>query len=174
MHFEKWDIFDENGNFSGKTIIRNKAQLKPGEYHLVVHIWVVSRDGRALIQRRAETKREMPGIWAANGGCAVAGESSFDAAKRELEEELGIVSDETTLKKVLRLKKRNSLVDIWMIVTDISVEDLTLQESEVAEAKWVTVGELKDMVRTGKYHNYSKGYFDIFFKTINNPEGVLE
>ena len=115
MIFEKWDIIDENGNLSGKTVLRGNVHLKPGEYHLVVHIWVISPDGKILIQRRSDTKKLMPGEWAATGGAAISGEDSFTAAQRELFEELGISSDRSTLKKALRLKRRNSLLDIWYI-----------------------------------------------------------
>ncbi len=172
MFFEKWDILDENGKFLGKTTFRNKAQLKPGEYHLVVHIWVVSSDGKILIQRRSDNKKFMPGEWAATGGAAISGEDSFTAAGRELFEELGITSDETTLKNVLRLKRRNSLLDIWLIVSDLTVEELKLQESEVAEARWVTLGELEEMVKTNKFHNYGKEYFERVFDKIKSVKGA--
>ncbi len=172
MFFERWDILDENGKTLGKTVLRNKAQLKPGEYHLVVHIWVVSGDGKVLIQRRSDTKKLMPGEWAATGGAAVAGEDSFTAASRELYEELGISSDKTTLKQILRLKRRNSLLDIWLICCNPESQELHLQESEVAEAKWVTLDELNGMIKNNKFHNYGKEYFERVFEKINNTKGV--
>lgn len=172
MFFERWDILDENGKSSGKTVLRNKAQLRPGEYHLVVHIWVVSSDGRILIQRRSDTKKLMPGEWAATGGAAISGEDSFTAASRELYEELGISSNKESLKKILRLKRRNSLLDIWLIASDLTVDELSLQESEVAEAKWVTLDELKTMVKNNKFHNYGREYFERVFEKIENTEGV--
>ncbi|MBQ6847532.1 MAG: NUDIX domain-containing protein [Clostridia bacterium] len=172
MFFEKWDVLDENGNSRGKTVLRNKAQLRPGEYHLVVHIWVISSDNRILIQRRSDTKKLMPGEWAATGGAAIAGEDSFTAASRELYEELGISSTKESLKKILRLKRRNSLLDIWLIASDLTVDELSLQESEVAEAKWVSLSELKNMVKTNKFHNYGKEYFERVFEKIENTKGV--
>ena len=173
MFFEKWDILDENGNHLGKTTFRNNAQLKPGEYHLVVHIWVVSSDGKILIQRRADTKKFMAGEWAATGGAAISGEDSFTAAARELFEELGIKSDKNTLKKILRLKRKHSLLDIWLIVSNLTVAQLTLQESEVAEAMWVTSAELEDMIKNDKFHNYGKEYFDRVFDKIKNVKGEI-
>ncbi len=167
MLFEKWDILDENGKSLGKTVHRNRVQLRIGEYHLVVHIWIVSKEGNLLIQRRAETKREMPGEWAANSGCATSGESSFNAARRELKEELGIELKENEIKKILRLKRRNSLIDVWMLETDISVEELTLQETEVAQAKWVSRNELMSMIKNGEFHNYGKDYFEKVFGEID-------
>lgn len=172
MFFERWDILDENGKSQGKTVPRNRAQFKQGEYHLVVHIWVISGDGRILIQRRSDTKKLMPGEWAATGGAAISGEDSFTAASRELFEELGIKSNKENLKKILRLKRRNSLLDIWLITSDLTVNELKLQESEVAEAKWVTFDELKIMVESNKFHNYGKEYFERVFEKIENTKGV--
>ena len=97
MSIEIWDVLDENGALTGKTALRGKGVLKSGEYHLVVHIWIVSSTGMFLIQRRADDKKLMPGEWAATGGAAISGEDSFAAAKRELFEELGIKSDEKSL-----------------------------------------------------------------------------
>ena len=173
MFVEKWDILDENGTPTGKTTLRGKNFLKSGEYHLVVHIWIFSSDGKLLIQKRSNTKQLMPGEWAATGGAAISGESSYTAAKRELFEELGITSDETTLKKAFRIKRRNSLLDVWTISCDIPAESLKLQKSEVSEAKWVTFETLESMIKNGDYHNYGKEYFKRVFESINLNEGAL-
>ena len=172
MFFEKWDVLDENGKSLGKTVFRGNVQLRPGEYHLVVHIWVVSPQGEILIQRRSDSKVLMPGEWAATGGAAISGEDSFTAAQRELSEELGISSDKDTLKKILRLKRRNSLLDIWFITKNINIEDLRLQESEVAEVKWVTEAELREMVKNNQFHNYGKEYFSRVFDKITRIKGA--
>lgn len=172
MNKEIWDILDGNGNLTGKTAVRGKSFLKPGEYHLVVHIWIVSPDGKFLLQRRSDNKKLMPGEWAATGGAAVSGESSFEAAKRELFEELSIESNENTLKKILRLKRRNSLLDVWMIVCDKEPQQLTLQKSEVAEVRWVEESELQDMISKGLFHNYGKEYFSQVLKEIERHKGV--
>ena len=173
MIAEKWDILDENGLPTGKTTLRGKNFLKNGEYHLVVHIWVFSSDGKLLIQRRSDDKPLMPGEWAATGGAAVSGESSYTAANRELFEELGIKSNKTTLKKLLRIKRRNSLLDIWLIICDTPAEDLRLQQSEVAEAKWIEKSELCHMIDNGEFHNYGKEYFNAVFEKIENFKGAL-
>lgn len=173
MIIEKWDIIDENGNRTGKTTLRGKNSFKTGEYHLVVHIWIVSHDGRILIQRRSDEKKLMPGEWAATGGAAISGEDSFTAARRELFEELGIKTDETSLKKAIRIKKRNSLLDVWLTVCNTPAEELTLQESEVAEAKWVSCDELNEMIDDGRFHNYGKEYFMQVFEKIDMFIGAV-
>lgn len=173
MISEKWDILDDNGMPTGKTTLRGGCTLKSGEYHLVVHIWIASSDNKILIQRRSPEKKLMPGEWAATGGAAVAGEDSFSAASRELFEELGIKSDENSLKKLLRLKRRNSWLDVWYIECDTPAEKLTLQASEVAEAKWVTVAELNRMIEDGEFHNYGKEYFTNVFEKIDSLRMAL-
>ncbi len=172
METEIWDVLDSDGIVTGKTVARGRSYLKPGEYHLVVHIWIVSPDGRFLLQRRSDQKKLMPGEWAATGGAAISGESSYMAARRELYEELGIHSDEKTLGRILRLKRRNSLVDIWMITSNIGVEELSLQKSEVAEARWVTKDELQVMIEKGIFHNYGKDYFERVLEAIEANKGV--
>ncbi len=172
MKFEKWDILDENGNPTGRTTIRSRNLLKNGEYHLVVHIWVVSSNGDFLIQRRSDSKKLMPGEWAATGGAAIAGESSYTAANRELYEELGIPSNKNTLKKLLRIKRRNSLLDVWYILNNTPADELRLQESEVAEAKWISKKGLKNMIENGEFHNYGEAYFSKVFGEIENVQGV--
>ncbi len=170
---EKWDILNADGIPIGKTTLRGYCNLRPGEYHLVVHIWIVSSRGEFLIQRRSDNKKLMPGEWAATGGAAISGEDSYTAANRELYEELGIPSNKQTLKKLARIKRRNSLLDIWFINTDIAREDLRLQYNEVAEAKWVSREEFKDMIKNGNFHNYGKDYFDTVFEKIDEQLGVM-
>ncbi len=172
MIIEKWDILDENGLPTGKTTLRGKNLLKNGEYHLVVHIWIVSTDGRILLQRRSENKRLMPGEWAATGGAAVAGEDSFSAASRELFEELGIKRNRDNMQRAFRLKRRNSLLDVWFTVCDIPEKDLTLQKDEVAEVKWADISELEDMIKSGQFHNYGKEYFSRIFSKIETFRGA--
>lgn len=163
---EQWDILDKNGKFTGKRVTRSRVILAPGEYHLVVHIWVVGSDGRILIQRRSDTKPLMPGEWAATGGAAVSGESSVEAAKRELFEELSIIMNERNTRFIGRILRRNSLLDIYMVKSNIPITELKLQKEEVAEVKRVHINHLKRMIKTGKFHNYGKLYFDTVFAAI--------
>lgn len=173
MSVEYWDVFDENGRKTGKKVQRGTEVLKPGEYHLVVHIWVVSSDGRFLIQRRSSERKLMPGEWAATGGAAISGESSFEAAKRELAEELGLKRNRDTLVKLLRLKRKNSFLDVWITTCNLPAEDLVLQKSEVDTAKWVKMSELDRMIKEGEYHNYGEHYFDSVFEKIDDYRGTF-
>ena len=164
---EKWDILNSRGEPTGRRVNRGRrAILRAGEYHSVVHIWIIDSRGRLLIQRRSEKKHLMPGEWAATGGATIAGETPFASARRELFEELSIYSDENSLKKIATIKRRNSILTIWKIVKDVPVGALRLQKSEVSEVRWVTREELERMIADGKYHNYGREYFDIVFSAL--------
>ena len=52
-------------------------------------------------------------------------------------------------------------------------DELALQESEVADAKWVTEDELKEMITSGKFHNYGDEYFDRMFTQTKKYKGAL-
>lgn len=160
---EKWDILDSHGNLTGKSVVRQGVCLASGEYHLVVHIWIISSTGKLLIQRRSKNKKYMPGEWAATGGSVLSGETSRAAAKRELAEELGIHMPPDKFRFIAKFKRRNSFVDVWTVRCDVPPSRLHLQRSEVSSARWVTPDELKAMLAEGKYHNYGEEYFKTVF-----------
>ncbi len=169
---EVWDVLDKNGVPTGKTVVRKRVCLQKGEYHLVVHIWILGSDGRVLIQRRSFDKPLMPGEWAAIGGSALSGETACTAAKRELFEEMGIDVEPDELKLIRRMVRKNSILNIFLVCCDTPVSELTLQESEVSEAKWVHRNKLRQMIKCGDFHNYGKEYFDTVFGAFDRKSAL--
>jgi len=159
-NMEIWDILDENGNKTGKTIIRGE-KLKEGDYHLVVHIWIINSMGQILIQKRPEHLQYAPGVWANTGGSAILGEDSITAACREVKEELGIDVNKAGLLEPIRYKRNDNITDIWILYQDVNLENICLQKEEVNDVKWATVEELKKMIEDGSFHRYSDKYFDL-------------
>ena len=82
------DIYDENRNLTGRVHRRGSA-WKPGEYGVVVCVWVYDGAGHLLLTRRAKGK-SFAGTWENSGGAVKAGETSRQAVARELFEETGI------------------------------------------------------------------------------------
>ena len=52
MNVEIWDLYDAQGEKTGKTMIRGEA-IPVGFYHIGVHIWPMNDKGELLIQRRS-------------------------------------------------------------------------------------------------------------------------
>lgn len=155
---ERWDLLDEKGNKTGKTITK-KHEFKENDYHLFVHIWIVNSKGEMLIQKRADHLKNAAGLWAITGGAVFAGEDSMTAAKREVKEELGI--DIKLIGKPVRHRRRNAFTDIWLAQSDVNLEDIVLQKEEVTDVKWVRGQELKLMLEKGVFQRYDDKYFAI-------------
>ncbi|MBH1940550.1 NUDIX domain-containing protein [Mobilitalea sibirica] len=160
---EIWDIYDDCFMKTGRTHERGKPLAK-GDYHLVVHIYPINKKGEILIQKRAETISWKPGIWAATGGSAIAGEDAWTACQRELLEELGIKATKENSTLAFMYKRLDHFSTVWLVKTDIEIKDLKLQKSEVADAKWVTQKQLRKMIADGVFFEYS--YLDFLFKLI--------
>ena len=94
---ELWDIYDIDRQKTGKLCRRVDGKaLADQDYHLVVHICLFNPHGQLLIQRRQLDKAGYPGLWDVTAaGSALAGETSAQAAARELFEEMGIRHDFT-------------------------------------------------------------------------------
>ena len=82
------DVYDKDRNLTGR-VHRRGTRWKPGEYGLVVCVWVYDGKGNLLLTRRAPGK-SFAGTWENSGGAAKAGENSRAAIARELFEETGI------------------------------------------------------------------------------------
>lgn len=83
------DIVDEDDRVIGRT---TRAQMRREKLlHRVVAVLCRNRDGEIYVHRRTATKDLFPSLYDMfAAGTVEAGESYDDAARRELEEELGI------------------------------------------------------------------------------------
>ena len=170
---ESWDAYSVDRIPTGKSVVRGQEHPE-GLYHMVVHIAIFNSDGKLLIQRRCLEKPTFPGKWDVTvGGSALCGETSREAMHRELLEELGIAADRDKMLLLTRIKRRNSLLDVWLTESNAPAEKLTLQQTEVAEAKWITGKELKEMIKNGSFHNYGKEYFESVFEKIEDYRGAV-
>ena len=150
---EIWDILDGNGYASGRTINRGEI-LNDGEYHLVVHIWIVDEDGNFLIQRRPATVEWMPNIWATTGGSAIQGENSLTAAVRETSEELGLQIHPNRFVLYKRQKRTNDFTDIWIIKGKSEEFSPIVLSDEVADAKWAKAQDVIQMIYNQNFIEY--------------------
>ncbi|HSX42723.1 MAG TPA: NUDIX domain-containing protein [Candidatus Saccharimonadales bacterium] len=123
-----------------------------GLLHRIVRIMVEDEEGRILLQKRSMQVDTFPGCWDHSAaGHVDAGEDYEEAAKRELHEELGISN--ATLHKIavyrtsntFNGRKLNRFNALYKATIDAS-QPLNLQESEVGEAKWFTLDEVKELV----------------------------
>ena len=87
---EIWDVYDINRNrIEGRTSVRGSDDMTDNEFHLVVFSVVCDSEGRLLCSMRDRNKM-FGGTWEFCGGSALSGETSRQAAERELLEETGL------------------------------------------------------------------------------------
>ena len=147
---ERWDLYDKNRKFLNKTIKRGEKTAE-GEYYVAVEIWTVNSRNQILVTRRDFSKRA-GGYWEFTGGGVLSGEKPIEAARRELEEEVGIAPDMVKEFSYLATYSTNQyFMDIFLCRADISTEALTLQEGEVIDAKWVELEEVERMIENGSF-----------------------
>ena len=159
---EIMDVYDENKIKTGKVINRgNRKILNKNEYTLSVHCWIINSKKEILITQRSMHKNR-GGKWEDIHGGVKAGESSLEGMKRELKEELGIDVYDNELKLIKTLKKENVFRDCYIIKKDILLKDITFNDNEVMNCKYVSLDEFKEIIKSGK------STFTDFSQTIFN------
>ena len=109
----------------------------------------VNSDGEILLTQRVPEKTS-GGRWECSGGCAVSGETSRQAAVRELYEETGLSVNPEDIKLEWTLTTDSMLRDFYVVSKDAPLEGMKLQTVEVCAAKWVSFERLAEMAQSGQ------------------------
>ena len=144
MNSELIDIYDPAGKKIG-CVERSRAHGDNTLLHRAAHVFVFSRDGRVLLQKRSAAKRIQPGKWDASvGGHLSAGEDYLTGARRELAEELGL-PEETPLEHLFDVEIRNEIEsEDARVFKAVSEGPFDFQKEEIDEVRFFTPEELKD------------------------------
>lgn len=111
-----------------------------------------------------------------SAGHITAGQSSDEAACREIQEELGLDIEVTKQNLKLQVKVQHVLcngtyinnehVDVYLVIQDIDLKKLVLQESEVVDAKLVDLEDFYIQAVVEKNQEYvpfvSEDYIKMF------------
>lgn len=158
MTEEMIDILDAHGVQTG-VVKSKKVVHQQGLWHRTVHLWIITPDGKLLLQRCGPNMDTQPNCWdISSAGHISAGESSLNGAERELEE-LGLHITANQLECLGTIHGKKSIhqngtyinceyQDVFLIVRDISVKELQMQRSEVSELQLMPWPVLKQKVMT--------------------------
>ena len=159
---ELWNVLDQYRHLTERIHERGQ-EMQEGDYHVVVHVWILNDQGQFLIQKRQPWKKGWSGMWdCAAAGSAILGDTSEQAAVREVKEELGIELDLNSGEKLFTVKFSSGFDDVWFVRQNVEIDTLCLQEEEVADAKWATSREIEEMVRDGEFIPYH--YLHLLFE----------
>ena len=163
---EKIDLYDKDRQLLNQTAFRGE-ELPKGTYRLVVHICLFNDKDEMLIQQRQSAKH-FPNMWDLTvGGQVSAGETSWQGIQRELKEELGIDTDMSEIMPTLTVPFKDGFDDIYLLRTNISLDELTLQKEEVQAVKWASETDILDMIGCGEFIPYYESYIHFLFSMID-------
>lgn len=153
---EYLDVVNKSGERLGLQKLKADVH-RDGDWHKTVHVWCLNDEGEVLIQRRAADKVNFPNFWDISvAGHIDSGETAIEAALREVYEEIGANIKEGNLRYLATVPQQfvlrdgayvdNELCVIYLLTFNRRIAELTMQEEEVAELKWISLTELKKWV----------------------------
>ena len=157
-------LVDENDSAIGSAS-KVSAHYQAGLLHRAFSVLMFDREGRLLLQKRADDKVTFPGVWA-NSCCShpLSSDSESElidasgvkrAAIRKLHQELGISPDDLSLddfhfvtKMMYSARMNADWIErekdhILLIQADV---DIKINQNEVSEIKWVSKQELDQIL----------------------------
>lgn len=169
------DIYDENRMFTGKTMNRDKGKiaLKYGEYVIQVKCWILNKENKILLTQRRKDKYN-GGMWEPTGGLAISGETSIEAIKRELFEEIGIKVEENSLKLIDSYRDDHFFRDVYLIKDNITLDSIKFNDGEVADAKYVTIHEFKEMLLNNEINSWNESFIQLYENVKNNNKNGVK
>ena len=173
------DILNEDGNYTGRTEMKSVAH-KNGLFHPTIHVWLFTRNGRLLIQKRGKNKKSFPLLWDVSvAGHIGAGEDVVASALREVEEEIGLVLQPSALSKVGVFKSQKDHSEdfrdyefhhSYIAELILPIASLKKQDSEVEEIALIPLVQFAEetwgMANPEKYVPHDPTYYKIVLRAI--------
>lgn len=150
---ELLDVLTSGGVRTGRT--KPKADVhRDGDWHFASHVWLVTPEGRVLLQLRSPKKENWPDLWDISvAGHVSAGESAVEAAIREAREELGLHLSAANLTHLGTLRWHavlddgayieNEFHEVFVTKLDVDLAQLVLDPEEVADVALVMPDEIE-------------------------------
>jgi isopentenyl-diphosphate delta-isomerase len=148
---EEVDTVDDSDRVVGSAFLGDC--LERGLLHRAVAVLVLRSSGSVILQRRSESDLWNPGLWTIScTGHVKRGESYFQAATRELAEELGIAG---SLRQLFKLKlppmREGKLTEYeWTgFFTTLTDAHVTPDPQELSGVREVSRAEVEQLVKSG-------------------------
>ena len=156
---ELWDVYTIDRRLTGKTCRRGEQEkLSEDEFHLWVMVWIRNpKTGKYLVSQRSADKDTDPLKWETVAGHSIAGETSLDAALREVYEEVGItlkpedaVLLATKVATTYDGHRYNWIRDSFYFETTEEPDLGKATTQEVIQTRWLSFPEIQKMYERGE------------------------
>ncbi len=149
MTDELLDIITDEDIVTDQQMRSTVHQL--GLQHRGVHVFLFTRDGKMLVQKRSADRAASPSAL----DCSVsehvkAGESYLDAAMRGMKEEMGV--DGVEIKELVKFRMNYGVNDNEISVLYEGIVDpatVKFDPIEIEEINYYSVDELQEMIESG-------------------------
>ncbi len=169
LSVDEWfPVVDENGNVISKALRSTCHDGRSMLLHPVVHLHLFNKNGELFLQKRASTKDLLPGYWDTSvGGHVSPGESSEQALKREVLEEIGLTdfTFDFITRYVWESPREKELVYVYK---GSSEKEPVINKDEIDDGRFWKIGEIRD--KTG--HNIFTPNFEHEFLSIIGKESL--
>ena len=170
VEMEVWDVYDINRNrIEGRTSVRGSDDMNDDEFHLVIFAVVCDSDGKLLCSLRDRNKM-FGGTYEFCGGSALSGETSRQAAERELLEETGLNVSNAKGKIIFQNTKywkgSNWFYDVWLFECDFDMGKLIPQAGEVERIEKFSFNEVKTLLEEKNFTGITGEFIDVIGEKI--------
>jgi isopentenyl-diphosphate Delta-isomerase len=157
---EFFDVVDESDRVIGRQTRREVHRL--GLKHRAVHVLVFNARGQVFLQKRSMSKDTAPGMWDSSAaGHLDCGEDYDAAAKRELQEELGLDLGGCPFR-LLKLEAcaETGQEHVWIYRCE-SEGPFTLHPEEIECGQWIAPEELTRWMAE-RPHDFARSFLLIW------------
>lgn len=120
-------------------------------WHREIAVWILNENNELLFQRRSSKKKTAPNKLSITAGHVDVKEKEIIAALREIKEEIGLDFKEQDLKLIDIFKNKQEgnycFSYTYLVKTNKKIEDMTMQEDEVSELKYISIPEIEERIK---------------------------
>lgn len=148
----KWDLYNANFENTGITINEGE-QIEDGYYHWSTNSWIInSKKEVLLIRKTLNYNLHYPGFWSSIDSNVPSGISSFESAKKSINNRIGIDIEE---KEIVEVNKDlrdpyHYIYETYIIKKDIELSEIRFNDGIAVQSKWIDLKELYDMIENGE------------------------
>jgi len=164
---EIYAVVDADDKIIGKAT--RKEIHEKGLWHRSVHVFIMNTSGALFLQKRSLKKDLYPGCWDSSAAGHVDwGESYQQAAKRELQEELGI-NEPLAFRFNVQACRETGWEHVGFF-SAVTAKQITINPNEIIEGSYFSPLEIRDWLRDSPA-DFAPGFVLLFDRA--HVQGIL-
>lgn len=158
------DLYDANKNKLNEIVFRKKGKksIVPNDRYIIVVVGIIKNNNKYLIQKSSKRKDNK---YCLPGGHVKKEETSIEAIKNELYEEMKLLLAKDEIKLIKTYQYENAFKDVYIIRKNIDVESLSIEKEEVEEIEFLSIKEIEDKIKNNQFREHNIDIYNDIIKT---------